>query len=168
MIFGDNAKDNKDISLYGNTLSASFTNCTGIQSVDKNFLPATKLSHYCYQNMFRGCTSLINAPALPATTLTDYCYASMFSNCTSLTTAPELPATTLTNWCYEDMFYGCNKLNYIKMLATDVSATYCLYNWVYNVAAAGTFVKNPAMTSLRIGDTSGIPRGWTVKNDGDE
>jgi hypothetical protein len=87
----------------------------------------------------------------------------MFYGCTSLVTAPELPATTLANGCYQSMFGGCSKLNYIKMLATNISASSCLSNWVSIVSSTGTFVKNPAMTSLPNG-TSGIPNGWTVVN----
>lgn len=34
--------------------------------------------------MFRGCTSLTQAPTLSATTLANYCYNSMFRGCTSL------------------------------------------------------------------------------------
>ena len=102
---------------------------------------------------------------LSATTLTNSCYYQMFTSCGSLTTAPELPATSLASYCYYQMFNGCSKLNYIKMLATDISATSCLYNWVNGVSSSGTFVKNPAMTSLPTG-TSGIPNGWTVVDNG--
>jgi hypothetical protein len=49
------------------------------------------------------------------------------------------------------------------MLATDISAIDCLYNWVSNVASTGTFVKHPNMTTLPTG-TNGIPSGWTVVN----
>jgi len=52
------------------------------------------------------------------------------------------------------------------MLATDISATNCLGGWVSNVSSTGTFVKNPAMTSLPNG-INGIPNGWTVVDDGD-
>jgi hypothetical protein len=117
---------------------------------------------YCYQCMFRGCTSLVTAPELPATTLAEGCYNCMFYGCTSLTTAPELPATTLAGHCYRYMFDGCTKLNYITMLATDISASECLNNWVNGVSSTGTFVKHPDMTSLPNG-TSGIPEGWTVE-----
>jgi hypothetical protein len=65
------------------------------------------------------------------------------------------------------MFRDCSKLNYIKMLATDISASNCLENWVSGVSSTGTFVKNPAMTTLHYG-WSGIPEGWTVVNDGEE
>jgi hypothetical protein len=57
-------------------------------------------------------------------------------------------------------------LNYIKMLATDISATDCLTNWVSGVASSGTFVKDLNMTTLSNG-TSGIPSGWTVEDYGE-
>ena len=119
--------------------------------------------NYVFYNLFNGCAGLTNAKnlCLPATTLTNNCYSGMFNGCTSLTIAPELPATTLTNNCYSGMFNGCTNLNYIKMLATDISATDCLYNWVIEVSSTGTFVKHPNMTSLSTG-TSGIPTGWTI------
>ena len=87
----------------------------------------------------------------------------MFSNCTSLETAPELPATTLTVECYKGMFDNCTSLNKITMLATDISATNCLKDWVKGVPATGTFTKAASMTTLPTGD-SGIPTGWTVVN----
>ena len=87
----------------------------------------------------------------------------MFKGCASLTTAPELPATILATHCYSNMFYGCSKLNRIKMLATDISASNCLTDWVKAVSSTGTFVKHKNMTSL-LGGVSGIPNGWTVVN----
>ena len=141
LLFGDDAENNN--SLFGKAYAfyRLFSGCTTIIQVSESFLPATRLAHYCYD--------------------------SMFYNCTSLTTAPELPATTLDVGCYDSMFYNCTKLNYIKMLATNIVAGGCLNNWVVFVPVTGTFVKNPAMTSLSIGD-SGIPLGWTVLNDGEE
>ena len=67
----------------------------------------------------------------------------MFRNCTSLTTAPELPATTLAESCYSYMFYGCTKLESVTMLATDVSASDCLYDWITD---AGTGATSRALT----------------------
>ena len=141
--------------------SNMFCGCTSLTTAPE--LLATTLARSCYSQMFQGCTSLTTAPELPATTLTDYCYSQMFQGCTSLTTAPELPATTLTDYCYSYMFLYCRNLNYIKMLATDISASSCLNNWVSGVASSGTFIKNAAMTSLPSGG-SGIPNGWTVEN----
>ena len=85
----------------------------------------------------------------------------MFRGCSSLTTAPELPATKLMEKCYMDLFNGCAKLQYIKMMATDISAYYCLGEWVSGVASKGTFIKNPDATWDVTGE-SGIPKGWTV------
>lgn len=167
MLFGDNAVNNYSLSDKRSAFVKLFYNCTNIVNVSSGFLPATTLADWCYSSMFYGCTNLTTAPALPATTLADWCYSYMFQNCSNLTTAPELPATTLTNYCYQYMFYGCSKLNYIKMLATDISASNCLYNWVGSVSRTGTFVKNPAMTTLPTG-SNGIPSGWTVVNDVEE
>ena len=138
-----------------------FNGCTAL-TIAPTVLPATTLADSCYSNMFYG-TNLTVAPELPATTLVESCYSCMFWNCTNLTTAPELPATTLKDFCYGSMFRGCTKLNYIKMLATDISAKNCSSNWVSGVASAGTFVKNPNMTTLSTG-ASGIPSGWTVED----
>lgn len=46
-----------------------------------------------------------------------------------LTDAPELPTTTLADKCYQNMFNGCSSLSSITMLATDISASNCLYDW---------------------------------------
>ena len=140
-----------------------FNGCTSLTTAP--VLPATTLASYCYGNMFSGCSKLTTAPVLPATTLISYCYREMFMGCTSLTTAPVLPANKLTSYCYYLMFYNCSKLNYIKMLATDISVSGCLSNWVNGVASTGTFIKRPSMTSLPTG-VSGIPSGWTVVDDG--
>ena len=137
-----------------------FGDCTSLLSAPE--LPATTLSNQCYQGMFNGCTNLTTAPQLPATTLADACYCYMFNGCTSLTTAPELPATTLTDYCYEGMFQGCTSLNYIKaMFTTTPSITYT-DNWVYGVAASGTFVKNSAAT-WNVSGVNGVPNGWTIQ-----
>mgnify|MGYP007056168364 CR=1 FL=1 len=105
-------------------------------------------------------TSLLNEVGGDCS-LANYCYSFMFHGCTSLTTAPALPATTLASGCYDRMFQGCTSLTRIECLATDISATGCTASWVDNVAASGTFVKDPNMTSWTTG-TSGIPSGWTV------
>ena len=82
------------------------------------------MSDACYSGMFRGCTSLTQAPELPATTLTSACYWYMFSGC-SLTQAPELPATTLTSNCYQYMFSRCTSLTQIPELPATTLAFCC-------------------------------------------
>ena len=134
-----------------------------------SLIPDGKMYYGAFKQLFKGCNGIISVSKdfLPATTLASSCYREMFIDCTNLTTAPELPATTLAKDCYDYMFYGCSKLNYIKMLATDISAQNCLRNWVSGVSSTGTFVKNPAMTTLPTG-VDGIPSGWAVVNDGEE
>ena len=153
-------------TLASSCYSFMFYGCTSLTTAPA--LPTTTLASGCYKYMFNGCKSLTTAPELPATKLAYNCYEFMFSNCTNLTTAPALPATKLANYCYQSMFYGCSKLNYIKMLATDISASNCLYYWVNGVASSGTFVKNVAMTSLPTAASNnsyyGIPKGWTVED----
>lgn len=143
--------------------SMYFSNHSAIVNASKLVLPATNLADSCYASMFKGCNSLRTAPELPAITLAPYCYDYMFRSCSSLITQPELPATTLTPYCYCSMFKDCSNINYIKMLATDISAEGCLFEWVEGVSSTGTFVKNSNMNDLPTG-SSGIPSGWEVQN----
>ena len=130
-------------------------------------LPATTLANNCYDQMFYDCTGLTVAPDLPATELKSLCYYYMFHGCTSLTTAPDLPAPTLAERCYMCMFEGCTSLYYVKCLATNVSAMLCLYKWLKDVSATGTFVKaSGASWSVADSDgSSGYPSGWTVQTE---
>lgn len=116
------------------------------------------LTNYCFYDLFQGCTSLTSAPKLPATTLANYCYYGLFQSCTSLTSAPSLPATTLKIGCYSSIFYGCKSLNSVTTYANDISADYCLANWLSGVASTGDFY-NLGGATYTTGD-SGIPYGW--------
>lgn len=175
------------------TLTSDFTfynlfeSCTGLTDASNLILPATTLTEFCYSGIFDSCTSLTATPELPATSLANACYSYMFCGCSSLTTAPVLSASILLPSCYNAMFSGCSSLNYINCLATDISATYCIDNWVYGVPNSGgdggsdassssssssdepvpfeggTFVKHPDMNDWEFG-VSGIPNGWTVED----
>lgn len=163
LLYGDDFNGKTDL-MYDRVFYGLFSGCTELWYADNLVLPALNLTYQCYRYMFKGCASLLSTPELPATTLAQSCYYGMFSNCNqNLKTAPELPATTLAEHCYYEMFDGCIHLNNITMLATDVSADYCLSNWVRNVSSTGTFVKHPDMESLETG-VSGIPEGWTVED----
>ena len=157
LIYGDNFVGN-------NTLSGTYNFCSIFKqskavSAENMILPATTLTTYCYRAMFSLAPNLITPPALPATTLAQGCYWYMFEKC-PMSTAPDLLASTLVQECYGNMFTGCSNLNYIKCLATTKSATNCLQNWVKDVAATGTFVKD-ANTTWSTG-VNGIPTGWVV------
>lgn len=121
-----------------------FLNCSELINAPE--LKSEILEKNCYQNMFQGCTKLTNAPELPARTLKPDCYNGMFSGCTNLLSAPELKAPTLVANCYDSMFagdenhLGCEKLSYVKCLATDISASNCLKDWLSGVSATGRLV----------------------------
>lgn len=152
------------LSMY--SYAGMFYSCLNLVSAPE--LPATGLAQSCYSQMFYSCDSLVDGPStIPAPALASSCCNQMFYGCSSLATAPTLPATYLSQGCYTQMFQGCSSLNSITCLATNISASNCVYNWVSGVAATGTFKKNGSMTSWPSG-SSGIPTGWTVKNDGPE
>lgn len=136
-----------------------FYGCTSLINAPE--LPATDLANECYMSMFCGCTSLNQAPVLQATLLKHSCYMSMFENCTSLVQAPILPAVFSADYCYRWMFDGCAKLNYIKCLMTDTSATGCTDDWLANVAAIGTF-ECDNKKYFTLDSPNGIPVGWTI------
>lgn len=121
-------------------------------------LPATTLANACYYAMFYNCQQLTTAPTLPATTLVNNCYTFMFAYCSSLTSAPDLNAATLMNYCYDRMFQNCSRITYVKCLATDISATNCLQNWLNGVSSTGTFIQAEGVEWPR--GASGIPTGW--------
>lgn len=110
LLFGDNYKEQTDLTGKNYTFYRLFYQSTKIVNTKNLSLPATILASNCYYGMFQNCTALVNAPELPATTLAQSCYASMFQNCISLVNAPTLSATTLTNGCYNSMFGGCTSL----------------------------------------------------------
>ena len=135
--------------------STLFAGLTGLVDASELILPATTLSNYCYGyyepgmskgGMFRGCTSMIAAPALPATTLAPYCYDVMFSGCTSLTTAPELPATTLADYCYHGMFAGCTSLTTAPSLPATTLASGCYAGMFNNCTSLTKAPELPATT----------------------
>lgn len=127
---------------------------TGLTSAKNLILPATTIKLNAYDGMFKGCTSLTDAPELPATTLEGYCYKEMFYNCTSLTKAPVLPATTVPSWGYYGMFKDCSSLNYFKSYATDENA-YGVDHCLENVSGSGEFYG-------KRGGPIQVPNGWTI------
>lgn len=107
---------------------------TNVVNASHLVLPANNITPSCYYSMFRGCTSLTDAPfILPATVLPEEpndayhwgCYGWMFYGCTSLTSAPILPATILSYRSYANMFYGCTSLTTAPELPATELGNYC-------------------------------------------
>lgn len=178
------AGDIKAATVGTECFRAMFENCTSLVGVGD--ILATVMAQQCCYRMFYGCSHLIATPTMTISTTAVNCCYSMFENCIALTTnkinfnattlsnncyqrmyrlAPittdvELPALTLVPTCYRQMLQGA-KVTWIKMLATDISASDCLTNWVLSVPASGIFVKNinAAWTTTGV---NGVPSGWTV------
>lgn len=132
------------------------------QVVDaSNLILPFNTTNYCYNNMFRECGELTDAPKLPAIALSANCYSYMFYGCRSLTTAPELPAEVASK-CYEYMFAYCSSLNYIKAMFTMTPSTLYTRSWVVGVASSGTFIKNTYAT-WNVTGNNGVPSGWTIQ-----
>lgn len=127
-------------------------------------LPATTVAEGCYFNMFRKCTGLTSVAniTLPALTLQPDCYREIFRDCTGLTSVPVFPAPTLVDRCYQQMLSGCTSLTSITCLATDISATDCVKNWVQNINTTGTFYKDSEMTGWVEG--TNVPSKWTISD----
>lgn len=164
LVYGDNFVGNT--ALTGTYNFCSIFKQSHCVSAENLVLPSTALTNYCYRAMFSKCTDLAVAPALPATTLAQGCYWYMFEEC-AITEAPDLLAETLVRECYGYMFTGCRSLSYIKCMAVSgLSAASAKTNWVNNVAASGTFVKDSSVSVSTWGrDTSGIPTNWLVYDD---
>ena len=163
LIYGDNFIGQETLS--SNWALANLFNHATVVSAENMVLPATGLTTCCYRAMFANCPNLTDAPELPATTLATSAYTYMFDNCSGLTTAPELLAPVLVTSCYKSMFHGCSSLNYIKCLATNISASDDLTNWVDGVAITGTFVKDINNNAWVLG-VNGVPVGWVIQEVG--
>lgn len=94
-----------------------FARCTALLSAPE--LPSRRLAARQYENMFFGCSSMVEAPSeLPAETLNDRCYACMFQNCSSLKKPPRIMARSRGDVSSGDefgsemlaMFMSCSSL----------------------------------------------------------
>ena len=108
------------------------------------------MSDSCYRGMFKGCTSLVEAPALPATELADSCYIGMFSGCTSLSAPPALPAEKLAEDCYAAMFKGCTSLKDTPVLPATELADSCYYSMFEDCTS---LVEAPALPATELADS---------------
>ena len=148
LLYGDNFKGQTSLEGKSNAFSLLFSSNSNVTSAENLSLPATTLGYYCYDNMFRDCTSLTTAPSvLPATNLSgaNFCYSSMFEGCTSLTTAPELPATMLVEACYYRMFYNCTNLTTVpSVLPATTAKSGCYESMFYNCTNLTTAPELPA------------------------
>lgn len=118
---------------------------------------------YCFDRLFSGNPTMIQAPRLPALKLARCCYREMFAGCTGLVEAPELPALKLAKDCYSGMFKDCTNLNKVKVNFTEWDSTQNnTWDWLKNTSATGTFIKPAALPEV-FGEHE-IPENWQVTN----
>lgn len=147
--------------LIESCYESMFYGCTSLVNAPTK-LPATTLAKNCYSHMFQQCTSLVNAPELPATTLAQNCYSYMFFYCTSLVNAPELPAAKLVDGCYNSMFRHCNSLESINVNLSNWNMTNpSISYWLDDVKTQGTFICPESLPEKR-GDFEYIPPYWKI------
>lgn len=133
----------------------TFKNCSNLAKAP--ILNLTRTTSNCCFEMFRG-TALTTMPELPDIALSNYCYSGMFRETNIEKAVLPSSATTLVTSCYSNIFSGCMHLKYVKCLATDISATNCITNWLNNVSSTGIFIQAEGVTWPR--GASGIPTGW--------
>lgn len=133
----------KDVAIYPMNNTYSEVNCTG---------------------MYYNCTSLTDLSGLTlGPVLVESAYREMFYGCKNIVNGPTLSAPELMKDCYRGMFRGCKSLQSITILATDISASYCLSEWMNSVSESGTFCCPASMRTEYPSGSSGIPSGWTVR-----
>lgn len=137
-----------------------FRQCTSL--VEANILfPATTLSMACYDNIFRDCSNLEIGPSeLLAVNIPKLAYRSFFGGCSKLAKAPVLYGVTLGVGSYENILGDCVLINKVISYAQNISAYSCLSNWLNNVSTTGDFY-NLGGANYPSG-ASGIPSGWTI------
>ena len=118
-------------SLGGRSCARMFYGCTGITGFKKQFRVTKGTSNYCCNNMFRNCTSLVEANVFINTTaVVGVRYTYMFADCSSLTIPPILATNAPSSSDYEYMFLNCTSLTSITLCATSLSLNSC-YRYMF-------------------------------------
>lgn len=173
LFYGDNFTNNTVLpgleynDDYSSAFGCLFANNTHLINAEHLLIEEIGSASASFFGMFYNCSNLVKAPKniiwTTAYSSKYYRCKYMFYGCSSLITAPIINLVNLKIGDCAEMFSGCSNLKYIKMLATDVSGSGCLINWVKDVAATGTFVKTTGV-SIPTG-VNGIPEGWTVEEE---
>lgn len=171
--------------MTGSCYAYMFSGCTALAAAPT--LSSTSLNEGCYACMFQGCTALTGIPTLSATTMMPFAYKSMFKGCTGLTGTINLPATHLDNSCYSEMLAGCTHITRVNILGTNFDGNCCFkmmygcsavatiqcrslkmpsgrftQDWVYGVAASGTYIKNSGLVLNPPRGITWVPENWTI------
>ena len=84
-------------SVYNYALSQLFRGCTTLIDASELILPSGHLAVAQLLGLFRDCTNLVRGADLPATGVNGSTYYWLYYNCTSLERLPNIAATTITD-----------------------------------------------------------------------
>lgn len=84
-------------SVYNYALSQLFRGCTTLIDASELILPSGHLAVAQLLGLFRDCTNLVRGADLPATGVNGSSYYWLYYNCTSLERLPNIAATTITD-----------------------------------------------------------------------
>ena len=151
-----------DITDAGdNCFNSAFQGCSALTDISGLKMTLGQLRTKVLYYTFRSCTGLVTPPPISftsfATSSSENCLG-MFYDCSSLESSFPLLPTTLVSKCYYAMFNNCRKLASVKCLATDLSATNCIYVWLANTSSTGVFIQAENVAYPR--SSSGIPTEW--------
>lgn len=138
LVYGDDFENNTTISNY--QFFKLFYNCVNLTNIQNLILPATIAKFHCYQNMFYGCTSIIDTPLLSASSLESYCYS--------------------------QMFYGCSSLKFVELIGSSSFFQEDSFDsWLYMTSTKGVLIKNPSLSMVRSAKNASFlshPTTWTL------
>ena len=119
---------NKTSFPSGRNFYRLFRNWTNLTDASKLILQATTLPDSAYEDMFRGCTSLVNPPKeIPATAFPKSSASNMFNSCTALTSTPKIEVKSTaqsTQVGFSAVFAGCSSITSAENITLHVGGVY--------------------------------------------
>lgn len=119
---------NKTSFPSGRNFYRLFRNWTNLTDASKLILQATTLPDSAYEDMFRGCTSLVNPPKeIPATAFPKSSASNMFNSCTALTSTPKMEVRSTEQSEYSGfsaVFAGCSSITSAENITLHVGGVY--------------------------------------------
>ena len=169
MIWGDEFRQHDTMPLEHN-LRKLFFEQSNVINAERMIVASKNVTQYGCAGMFIRAHGIVKGCKLPATIISPYAYDSMYRSASNLEIGSDLPATDLTGarYCYNGMYAYCPKMRHLKsMILTPEPNNTNNWgaqtgNWLLDVASEGVFVKN-INAAWDITGPHGVPEGWTVK-----
>ena len=127
-----------------------FRDCTTIIDARGLILPEfPSTATESYSRLFMGATSLMYAPTNLPLPLSTRCFSEMFRGCSSLITIPSFPSVSqIPQYGYEAMFYGCSSLTTAPALPATEIANGAYSQMFYGCSS---LVNAPSLPATTIG-----------------